>query len=228
MSDWYIILSLFPGLFIAFLFYLYVDRYEKEPTGPVILSFMLGMVASAITYLLEEYLSNMFPQVQTKLWSAFVFALLGVSFVEEVTKIMVFWAYPKRIEAFNEPLDGIIYFVIIAMGFATVENILYGAIYGLETILIRSITAVPAHGIFGVMIGYAFGMQKFSHLDRKQALYIIGYAILLHGVYDFFIIQNTSDYLLIGALFALGFGIWISLRYIRRAQDLTPFKNPSA
>ena len=114
------------------------------------------------------------------------------------------------------------------MGFATVENILYGAIYGLETILIRSITAVPAHGIFGVMIGYAFGMQKFSHLDRKQALYIIGYAILLHGVYDFFIIQNTSDYLLIGALFALGFGIWISLRYIRRAQDLSPFKNPSA
>ena len=227
MSDWYIILSLVPGIFIAVLFYLYVDRYEKEPTGPVILSFVLGLLASAITYLLEEYLSNTFPQVQTKLWSAFIFALLGVSFVEEVTKIIVFWAYPNRIDAFNEPLDGIIYFVLIAMGFATVENLLYGAIYGLETVLIRSITAVPAHGIFGVMIGYAFGMMKFKHLTRKQALSIMGYAILLHGVYDFFIIQNASDYLLIGALVTLGVGIWISPRYIRQAQNLSPFKGAS-
>ena len=191
------------------------------------MAFFLGILATLPAIAIQGWSGSLLGAKPSSAMLIFFSSFAIVAASEEMAKcaVLLIGAFPRKF--FNEPMDGIVYAVLVAMGFATVENLLYGAIYGLETILIRSITAVPAHGIFGVMIGYAFGMMKFKHLTRKQALSIMGYAILLHGVYDFFIIQNASDYLLIGALVTLGVGIWISLRYIRQAQNLSPFKGAS-
>ena len=53
------------------------------------------------------------------------------------------------------------------MGFATMENISFANRFGLETVLLRAFTAVPAHLVFGVVAGYYVGLAKFDHARRS-------------------------------------------------------------
>ena len=59
--------------------------------------------------------------------------------------------------------DGIVYAVMIGMGFATLENIIYASRFGLETTLFRAFTAVPAHGVFAAIMGYYIGVGKVRY-----------------------------------------------------------------
>ncbi len=81
---------------------------------------------------------------------------------EEGSKFLVlrFYAYPKQV--FREPFDGVIYCVMIGMGFATVENIEYVRQFGLETGVSRFFLAIPAHASFAVLMGYPVGRAKFE------------------------------------------------------------------
>ena len=70
----------------------------------------------------------------------------------EQVHVFALGAYPKK--DFNEPFDGIVYSVMVSMGFATTENILYAMKGGLEVALLRMVMSVPAHATFAVLMGY--------------------------------------------------------------------------
>jgi RsiW-degrading membrane proteinase PrsW (M82 family) len=122
-------------------------------------------------------------------WYAFVV----VAFTEEGSKYLLlrFYAYPKK--AFHEPFDGILFAVMIGMGFATVENIEYVLQFGWSTGLNRFFLSVPAHASFAVLMGYYVGLAKFrpgrSVLLMGKGLLI---AVLLHGSFDFFLFVQQS------------------------------------
>ena len=93
---------------------------------------------------------------------------------------------------FNEPIDGIVYGVIVSLGFATLENIYY--VYALNDYfntssqslaILRSFSAIPAHGVFGATMGYFFMKYSFFSKQNNLALCMI-VPILLHGSYNFF------------------------------------------
>ena len=119
-----------------------------------------------------------------------------VSASEETLKcaVLILGIYPKK--AFNEPVDGIVYAVLVGMGFATVENLIYANIFGLHTTVVRGFTAVPAHLVFAVVQGYYIGLAKFQP-EKRIALILqgLGIAIFLHGMYDFLILQELSEWL---------------------------------
>jgi RsiW-degrading membrane proteinase PrsW (M82 family) len=142
---------------------------------------------------------------------------------------MISYAYPNK--AFNEPFDGIIYSVMVAMGFATLENIGYVLNYGFKTGIIRMFLSVPSHGAFGVLMGYHAGKARF---DPKHGIVHMIKGILLaiffHGAFDFFLLlqgsmqvkQYVSNSLLItGALIAYWIAIRISIRSIRLHEALS-------
>ena len=56
--------------------------------------------------------------------------------------------------------SGIVYAVMVSMGFATLENILYVYSYGYETGVLELLLAVPAHATFAVLMGYFMGKQN--------------------------------------------------------------------
>ena len=102
----------------------------------------------------------------------------------------------KNVE-FNEKFDGIVYATFVSLGFAAVENILYVIDNGVSTGIMRAITAVPAHAIFGICMGYFFGMAKFYPKKRKTYLYLAFLLpFFLHGFYDF-ILMSGKNFLLI-------------------------------
>lgn len=225
-------LALAPA--IAIIFYIYSkDKYEKEPFRNLAISFILGVLSTlpaiVIQYSLEPRVLA-FTQSKSIMYYA-LFAYVVVGFGEELSKFIMlrFYAYPRK--AFNEPFDGIVYSVMVSMGFATLENIGYVTQGGIATGLLRMFLSVPAHAAFGVLMGYHVGLAKFdpdhssTHLWKGLLL-----AAFFHGTFDFLLfLQESAEVtqyisgglLFLGAIISYWIAIRISLRSIRLHQDLS-------
>ena len=108
-------------------------------------------------------------------------------FVEELAKWVVLVAAVYHWDEFDEPLDGVVYGVAVALGFATLENILFVTRLGLGVAWQRALFAVPAHALFGATMGYYAGRAKFDRggeaVARPRAL--SARAVGFHGLYDY-------------------------------------------
>ena len=154
-----------------------------------------------------------------------VHAFLIVSLVEEFSKFIFVRSILYRSSHFNEPFDGIVYSVMVSMGFATFENLLYVSSGGMGTAIMRMFTAVPAHATFAVLMGFYLGKAKFEHKKSYYALHALGVATLFHGAYDYCLFVSWVPGIVLGALVSLVVGIWLSKKAIRIHQLASPFKN---
>ena len=97
---------------------------------------------------------------------------------------------------FNEPIDGIVYGVTVSLGFATLENIYYVYLLAdyfdttsMALAIVRSFSAVPAHAVFGVFMGYFF--MKYSFIKKGDNLFFAFIVpFVLHGCYNLFVSSN--------------------------------------
>ena len=225
-------LAVAPGAAITL--YIYSrDKYDREPLKPLLISFLLGMVATAPAILIQNSLK---PLVYVycegfSIWYYFLLSFIIVACSEEGCKFIMLRFYAYRNKAFNEPFDGIIYSVMIGMGFATLENIGYVLNYGFKTGIIRMFLSVPSHGAFAVLMGYHVGLAKFDAPNAiKHMVKGVLLAIFFHGSFDFFLLlQNSSQVkqyvsnglLLSGALVAWSIAIRMSIRSIRLHEELS-------
>ena len=124
-------------------------------------------------------------------------------------------------------MDGIVYAVVIGMGFAILENILYVSQLGMSVAFYRMFTAVPAHAAFGVIMGYHVGLAKF-HKDKYKSIQLMFkgllYAAFVHGAYDFFLFSENTLGLAILAFVILIVSIHMSRKLIKLHVDSSPFK----
>lgn len=219
-----IALAVLPGIGICWYIYS-LDKYERENKPPLIASFLLGVVITFPIMKLQEqmiYLGLENPQnLLLTLFSSFVI----ISLSEELIKFAAVMVYPFHRSFFNEPMDGIIYTVMVAMGFATLENVIYADRFGLETIILRAFTAVPAHAVFAVIMGYYIGLAKFTPDHRARLLLTgLGLAVGIHGLYDFFILQEIYEGLVVLAILTLWICIYYARDLIRDHQEKSPFR----
>lgn len=221
-----VVLSILPGIAISVFIY-YKDIYDKEPHRYLISCFIFGMLSTIPALELEQFGESLGFKESDNVFITLIFAFIVVAGSEEFVKFMFlrFYIYPKN--AFDEPMDGIVYAVMIGMGFATLENILYVMNYGLDVALIRMFTAVPAHAAFAVIMGYFVGIAKFRKSREQEKRFLrMGFlsALLLHGVYDFFLFQKMYESLAMLAFVALFGGIYVSRRFIQDHQEHSPFR----
>lgn len=219
-----ITLAILPGLLIIWFIYR-EDLYEKENWLPLFLSFALGVAVTYPVMKMQELFYEMGWKDDGSLWNTLFSAFILVAFTEELVKYIALVLYPYRSRFFNEPIDGIVYAIFIGMGFATLENVLYAYRYDMATTLVRALTAVPAHATFAAIMGYYIGKAKFYPVRRRSYL-IKGLlmAIMLHGLYDFFVLQNIDDGLMILSIVILTASILYTLELIRELQQESPFR----
>lgn len=220
-----LLLALAPVVVI--LIYIYVkDKYEKEPIGLLVKNFLLGAIVSIIITVVLGFAANIiFPVTDEKdIFQQFVKAFFVVALVEEFSKYIIVKYYSQKKTDFNEPFDGIVYAVVVSMGFAALENVLYVYQYGVATGLTRAFTAVPAHATFGILMGYFMGKAKFSDNRVKYNLLGLLIATLFHGAYDFFLFINFIPGIAIGAFVSLIIGIVLSRKAIKKHQLISHFK----
>ena len=220
-------LSLAPGAAIGLYVYL-KDKHEREPLSLLFISFLYGAISTLVTFVISYPVGLWILTRETEVADQFINAFFKVALIEEFSKFIFVRFILYYNKNFNEPFDGIVYAVMVGMGFAALENILYVFQYGIATGVMRMFTAVPAHATFAVLMGYFLGKAKFTH--RKEIYYsIIGLlaATVFHGAYDYFwfIAQIKGVWIGsgLGAIVSLIVGIILSKRAIRLHQQSSPF-----
>lgn len=218
------VLAVLPGLLIIWFIYR-EDLYEREKWLPLFVCFVLGVLITYPVMKMQELFYHMGWEDSGSIGATLVSAFLLVALTEEVVKYLALIVYPYRSSFFNEPLDGIVYAIFIGMGFATLENILYAYRYDMATTLVRALTAVPAHATFAAIMGYYIGKAKFDSALRAGYLWKgLVVAVLLHGLYDFFVLQEIDEGLMILSVVILTASILYALELIRELQQESPFR----
>ena len=212
-----LLFAIFPPLLIAYYVY-QKDKYEKEPKSLIIKSFLFGCVGVIPALFLEIFAKGMFT-------SLFLYVFFGIALVEEGVKYFFLKKYLFKKADFNEPMDGIVYGVMISLGFATVENIAYvlnNEGQEMNVAFMRMFTAIPLHAACGVILGYFVGLAKFS--DNKNILLYKGLflATLVHGLYNYFIFLGEGFIL---SIIALAVAVYYSKKAINIHQEDSKIRN---
>jgi RsiW-degrading membrane proteinase PrsW (M82 family) len=189
----------------------------------LLLALLFGALSVLPILVVEGFLdrfTTMFTGLVAAAWKAFAVA----AFTEELFKFLALYLLIWKSRELNEKIDGIVYAVFVSLGFAAVENILYVMETGVGTGLVRAITAVPAHAIFGITMGFYFGMAKFYEKERnilmQKALF---YPLILHGIYDF-ILFTGYQWLTIVFIAFVGYLYISGLKRVKKLSDQSIYK----
>lgn len=191
-----LLVSIAPVVII--LLYIYFrDKYEKEPIKLLVKALVAGMLSVIPILFVETFLTG-FYTMEDGLFGAFWHAFVVAGFTEELFKFIALYIIIWRNPNFNEKFDGIIYAVYVSLGFALVENIMYVTGFGFDVGLKRAWTAVPAHAIFGITMGYYFGIaHMYKELRKSYLLRAFLVPFLLHGIYDFILMSGIPQLLIL-------------------------------
>ena len=220
-----LIAALLPVMVLLFMVY-QADRVEHEPAGLLFRLLLWGAFMGFPASLLETLLGNViYNACASAGTSQLVYQMLenviGIALVEEGLKYAVVRWRTWRNPAFNFRFDGIVYCVFASLGFAALENVLYGFSFGFTTLAVRAITSIPGHAVFGVMMGYYYGRAKKYHdygnmagareFGRK-ALII---PVLFHGFYDLALSLNSAAMAGLWLIAIIAADVW-AIRTVRR------------
>ena len=146
-----LLLMAIAPIMVIIVYIYFQDKYEKEPIGLLLTSFLFGAIVSIIIVTILYLFTGRFIPITNEfnIWQQFIQAFIVVALAEEFSKYIIVKYFNQPKKAFNEPYDGIIYAVMVSMGFACTENIMYVMEGGYGTAILRAFTAVPAHATFG-------------------------------------------------------------------------------
>jgi RsiW-degrading membrane proteinase PrsW (M82 family) len=224
--DWFdmllVTLSISPGIFIMVTIY-NLDEYDKEPLWLLAIAFIFGAINLHLDIDILDFLfslitaENDFIRIGEE--------ALSVGFTEELLKflVVILIIYPNK--NFDEPFDGIVYSVFVGMGFATAENMTFVLQGGAGLAVMRMLSAIPAHFVFAVIMGYYLGKAKSS---KKSQFLFIGLSllipVLIHSLYDYFLFLDFVPGLWIGGIVTLVLAFFVAKKSMVEALDASPFK----
>jgi protease PrsW len=202
--------GLLPGF--AWLAFYLGEATHAEPKRLIAFTFIVGMAFGFFTVAIEMFFNNGAASIGIPELS--FLSLLGLAAIEEIMKFAAAHFAASKSPAFNEPIDAMIYMIVAALGFATLENI--GAISNLvsqgifipaiiETISLRFVGATLLHTLTSGIIGYqwALGIVK-----GKVKEYLIGGVIIaavLHACFNYLILTYGGSAYSVVFLLAIGF-----------------------
>ena len=226
MNLWLLIAAaVLPAFVIGYWIYRQ-DYHEPEPLSMLFRAFVCGGFSTVPAAVIQLFFKNIESPDSLIGIAAFAFGIVALT--EELSKFLALRLFIYPNEEFDEPMDGIVYGVMVGLGFATVENILYVTNIesgGFGTAIGRAFTAVPAHAAFGILMGSYVGLAKFFP-EKRAAFMLTGLllAVFFHGLYDFFLLQKVYEGLGTLAIFTLIWSISMSRRLVKMGQDVSPFK----
>lgn len=184
--------AVIPPVFLMYKIYK-IDRVEREPIGLILKLFLFGMLITLPAGYIERFFEGIIGTVLPEKSFAYRFIsnFFIVAWAEEGLKHFALKRGSWRHTAFDYRFDAIVYSVAVTLGFAAFENIGYVFSYGFGNALGRALTAIPAHCIFGIFMGYYYGMAKYYAVRkawRRESFYqflSLFIPLLMHGFYDF-------------------------------------------
>ena len=200
-----IALAVLPALIL--LYYTYQqDKMQREPVKMVAKGFGFGCLSVFCSFFISipSMRLGLFPEEINSLGDAVRQAFFGAALPEETAKLFCLWLFLRKNPYFDERMDGIVYAVSVGLGFAAFENVEYLFAAGTDWVTTgigRSLTAIPGHFGFAVLMGYYYSLY---HFDRYRApgagLKMWLYPVLGHGIYDSIAMMSAVTPQLSGAI----------------------------
>lgn len=201
------------------------DTIEKEPVGLLLQLLGLGALTTISALILELTLGGVLSRIvrEGTLLYQFISCFFVIAFAEEVGKYVVLRLRTWNSPHFSHVFDAIVYAVVVSLGFALLENILYLVDSSLSTAIMRGLLAVPGHAIDGVYMGMFYGQAKLAACEndprrsKRYSILALVVPMLTHGFYDFclFAAELSSATALISLSVFLVFEIAINIVTVR-------------
>ena len=211
-------IGLLPSL-IWLVFFLREDAH-KEPKLMILKVFIAGALISLVAVAFQYASQNILGFLRVEKY-AFV-SILVLAALEEVLKFLAAYFIIVRSKFFDEPIDAMIYMIVVALGFAALENVFIALnsvfqngwntndLFG--TLIFRFIGATLLHALSSAIVGY-YWAKKFildnapmiTNIEKRdiaEDLIMQGiiFASLLHAIFNFLIIR-FSDILVYPTIF---------------------------
>jgi RsiW-degrading membrane proteinase PrsW (M82 family) len=202
--------GLIPALFWLW-FWLREDKNKPEPILLIIITFIAGMAVVPLALPLQKLAIDLYTGPNLMLVWVIIEELLKYT----AALLVIFWN-----KAVDEPIDFIIYMIAIALGFAALENALFiltplmndefttVAVTGSFRFLGASLLHVLASATIGVCLAFAF--YKSTTVKLLYGTLGLFIAILLHALFNFFIIRASEPGKENGVLMVLLF-VWMGI-----------------
>jgi protease PrsW len=201
------IAGLIPALFWLW-FWLREDKKNPEPMLLIIIAFIAGMAVVPAALPLQQLAKALFYG-DTLIWIWVI--------IEEVLKYVAAAAVILWNKAVDEPIDMVVYMIIIALGFAALENTLFllhpissgdivnASMTGAYRFLGATLLHVLASATVGVALAFAFCRNSATQIFYAMAGLFL--AILLHAFFNLTIMNaNGGETILAVFLF-----VWIGI-----------------
>jgi len=207
------------------------DRYDPEPLWALFTMAAWGaLVATGVAGLFNSIVGSVLAGSLSGEAAHAVTASLSAPLTEETMKgLAVLWMFTFQRRQFDGVVDGVVYGVFVALGFAAFENVIYYSNSylaehqrGLEqTFVLRGLMTPWAHPVFTAMTGLGFGVARET-TSRAMRFFapLLGLcaAMFLHFTWNF--AASVSNMLFIvmlplWLLFLLGFFslvVWLVAR----------------
>ena len=230
-----LILAVLPSLIWLF-FYLKEDPHP-EPRRWLFIIFLMGVALAPLVISLEMVLSKIFNFFIAFSLESGLLMFIIAPLVEEVAKYGAVHLALNKNPVLDEPVDGMIYVIVAALGFAAIENVF--AIFSFvpvgapgyfnvafNFISMRFISAVALHGLASGISGYYFAKFYFIKRDVRLIIWGLFLATFLHGIYNFLIVKN-NEYIpliltgvILGAAAALVIFLFNRLKHYKTYQQV--------
>ena len=204
--------------FIPAIIYLFplvwLDRYDPEPLWLLSLAFAWGaLVAVIFSIIVNSVVSGVVEASFGMEAGVMVGGVISAPVFEEASKgigLLILLIFFRKY--FDDILDGIVFGGVIALGFATVENVqYYGTALGqagfpglILLFFMRGILSPFAHVTFTSMTGIGCGIARESHSPFVRIIApVLGYcgAVFLHGLWNGMAILGGFESFVMGYVF---------------------------
>jgi RsiW-degrading membrane proteinase PrsW (M82 family) len=161
----------------------------------IVFTFLVGMAFGFFTVAIENIFNNWTTNIGIQELS--VLSLLGLALIEEVMKFAAAHFAVYKSPDFTEPIDAMIYMIVVALGFATLENI--GALANisptaayipmvLQTLSLRFVGATLLHTLTSAIVGYQWALGIVHGRVKEYLIVGITLAAILHMCFNFLIL----------------------------------------
>lgn len=229
-----ILLTILPVVIIAT--FAYLKDKHKEPFYIIILLFILGIVSGLAVLIISKLIEIPFPFLSKNASSMssielLIKVFLEIALVEELCKWLSIYITGYKSREFDESYDIVLYSVMTALGFATIENLKVIISLGtFDAVLQRSLISLPAHVSFQIFMSYFLlkaRIYKIKNNKLKEKLSILESILIptiIHGIFDFCLYTGNDLFIIFFILFII---ILFPISFIRLREQYknnTPIK----
>ena len=198
--------GLVPALFWVW-FWLREDNKNPEPYFLIAISFIAGMAVVPMALPLQKIAVDLYSGPNIMVVWVVVEELLKYA----VALTIIFWN--KEVD---EPIDMVIYMIVVALGFAALENALFifnplvmgdyfnSVLTGGFRFLGATLLHILASGTVGVFLAMAYYRSKAVQVLFGTLGLLV--AIVLHALFNFFIMDASGETILAVFLF-----VWMGI-----------------